>query len=143
MRGSSAEAVSRLLPLEAEEEGYVNGTSRRHVDLGWARSYGSRADRLGLRRGAWYRVVEDRSQSWVVLEVNGIEVRIPRQYLQFRGELPLAWTVVQPTAGEKPKSPPRLVCPVCHMRYLLQDGLTQLSCIQCGKVYPVDWNDPG
>src|SRR5437016_11936628 len=29
------------------------------ADLGWARSKGDRAEKEGLRRGAWYRIVED------------------------------------------------------------------------------------
>jgi len=37
------------------------------ADIGWARSRGSRAEAQGLRRGAWYRVVEDQQKAYVVL----------------------------------------------------------------------------
>lgn len=131
------------MPLESERGTYANGTSARHLDLGWARSYGSRAERLGLRRGAWYRVVEDRSQPWVVLDVNHIEVRVPRLYLQFRGESPSAWCVVEPAAAGSEQSPTRVVCPACHARYGLRQRITELQCQACGKVYPVDWENPG
>ena len=32
------------------------------ADIGWARSRGDRAEKEGLRRGAWYRIVEDSAE---------------------------------------------------------------------------------
>ncbi len=143
MRDFTTGEIARSMPLESERGSYTNGTSTRHLDLGWARSYGSRAERLGLRRGAWYRVVEHRSKPWVVLDVNHIEVRVPRTYLQFRGESPSAWCVVEPASAGIEDSPARLVCPACHARFQLWRGITELCCPACGKVSPVDWDDPG
>jgi len=47
------------------------------ADIGWARSRGDRAEKEGLRRGAWYRIVEDSGKTWVVLDVHRVEVRDP------------------------------------------------------------------
>ena len=40
------------------------------ADIGWARSRGDRAEGEGLRRGAWYRVVENPPKDYVVLDVH-------------------------------------------------------------------------
>lgn len=146
MRGT-VEYAGRLAPLTGERGVPANGARHHEADFGWARSYGSHAERLGLRRGAWYRVVEDRERPWVVLDVNGIEVRVARVYLQFRGEPPGMWSVVRPgsedVARGRRSSQPRLVCPGCHGRHLLRVHVVEMRCPDCGRVAPVDWGDPG
>lgn len=137
-----AQQVDVVLPLVTERAVYPNGTRERHVHLGWARSCDSPAARLGLRRGAWYRVVEDRGRPWVVLDVNAVEIRSPRVYLQFRWEPPTAWSVVRSAPQASQPGPPRLVCPVCHGRHELPEGLTELECPDCCLVYPVEREDP-
>src|SRR5204863_5681124 len=77
------------------------------ADIGWARSHGNRAEKEGLRRGAWYRIVEDHGKDWVVLDVHQVEVRVPRDNVQVRKERPKSWSVVHE---------PHLVCPGCHKR---------------------------
>src|SRR2546426_7386785 len=72
------------------------------AELGWARSRGDSAEQEGLRRGAWYRVVEDPEKQWVVLDVHQGEVRAPRGNLELRKERPKGWSVVHE---------PHLVCP--------------------------------
>lgn len=102
------------------------------ADVGWARSRGDRAEREGLRRGAWYRLVEDTGKPYVVLDVNQVEVRIPKEDLEIRGERPSAWSVVHE---------PHLVCPGCHARRHLSDQPKEVRCPECGKTFPVDWKD--
>ncbi len=62
------------------------------ADMGWARSNGTRAEKEGLRRGAWYRIVEDHGKDWVVLDVHQVEVRVPRDNVQVRKERPKSWS---------------------------------------------------
>ena len=95
------------------------------ADIGWARSRGSRAEKQGLRRGAWYRVVEDDQKDYVVLDVHHVEVR---------KEAPKVWSVVRE---------PHLVCPGCHARYVVAEGAKDAKCPECSRTYPIDWKDAG
>ena len=104
------------------------------ADIGWARSRGNRAERQGMRRGAWYRVVEDPKKEYVVLDVHHVEIRIPRADLEIRGERPTAWSVVRQ---------PYLVCPGCHSRSVIAEGVRDAKCAECGRSYPIDWKDAG
>src|SRR2546425_1152042 len=75
------------------------------AEFGWARSRGERAEKEGLRRGAWYRIVEESSKPWIVLDVHQVEVRVPKDTLDIRKDRPKAWSVVHE---------PHLVCPGCQ-----------------------------
>ena len=77
------------------------------AELGWARSKGDRAEKEGLRRGGWYRIVEDSGKPWVVVDVHQVEVRVQKDNLELRKDRPKAWSVVHE---------PHLVCPGCHKR---------------------------
>jgi hypothetical protein len=103
-------------------------------DIGWARSRGNRAEAQGLRRGAWYRVVEDPKKDYVVLDVHHVEIRIPRTDIEVRGERPNAWSVVRE---------PHVVCPGCHARAVIPEGRKDAKCSECGRNYPIDWRDTG
>lgn len=98
----------------------------------WARSRGERAEQAGLRRGAWYRVVEDSGKSWVVLDVHQVEVRIPKDDLELRADRPTTWSVVHE---------PHLVCPGCHERRYIATEPKSLQCPECGHTFLVDWAD--
>lgn len=98
----------------------------------WARSAGDKAEREGLRRGAWYRVVEDDGKPWIVVDVHHIEVRIPRDRIELRQQPPNVWSVVRH---------PYLVCPGCHARRYVADEPAQLQCPECGNTYAIDWTD--
>ncbi|HUL04456.1 MAG TPA: hypothetical protein VLV16_14640 [Gemmatimonadales bacterium] len=100
--------------------------------LGWARSKGDRAERDGLRRGGWYRVVEDKGQAWVVLDVHHVEIRVPKDDVEMRQERPAAWSVVHA---------PYLVCPGCHARRFVSGQVKDHKCPDCGNSYKVDWAD--
>ncbi len=102
------------------------------ADVAWARSRGGRAEKEGLRRGGWYRIVEDAGKSWVVLDVHQVEVRVPKEDLEIRGERPTAWSVVHE---------PHLVCPGCHDRRHVSGQPKTVKCSECGNSYPVDWAD--
>src|SRR2546426_11601647 len=62
--------------------------------LAWACSAEGKGAERGLRRGAWYPVLET-SDRFVVLDVNDIQVRFTRERLRFRAAPPSGWTVVQ------------------------------------------------
>jgi hypothetical protein len=102
------------------------------ADIGWARSRGDRAEKEGLRRGAWYRIVEDAKQTWVVVDVHRVEVRVPRDSVEITRERPTAWSVVHE---------PHLVCPGCHKRQHVSGQAPQVKCLECGNTYSVDWED--
>lgn len=98
----------------------------------WARSRGSRSEKAGLRRGAWYRVVENANPQWVVLDVHHVEVRVPKEDLEVRRDKPNAWSVVHE---------PHLVCPGCHTRMHVAAKPKDVKCPECGNNYPVNWED--
>ena len=102
------------------------------ADNAWARSRGDRAEREGLRRGAWYRIVEEPGKPWVVLDVHNVEVRVQKEALEVRRERPKAWSVVHE---------PHLVCPGCHRRQHVAGQPKEVQCTECGNRYAVDWSD--
>src|SRR5260370_31826054 len=100
------------------------------ADLGWARSQGDRAEKEGLRRGAWYRVVEDAGKQWVVLDVHQVEVRVPKGNVDMRRDRPRSWSVVHQ---------PHLVGPGCHTRHHGSGQPAELRCPECGNTFAVEW----
>jgi hypothetical protein len=98
----------------------------------WARSRGDLGEKEGLRRGAWYRVVEDNGNPWVVLDVHNVEIRIPREDVEVRADRPHTWSVVRH---------PYLVCPGCHTRRYVIGEPRGYRCPECGNEYPIDWRD--
>ena len=60
-------------------------------ELSWARV---KTDlHLGLRRGAWYRVIRE-TGSQVILDVDHQPATILREYLEFASVRPDRWTIV-------------------------------------------------
>jgi len=102
------------------------------AEFGWARSRGERAENEGLRRGAWYRVVEEPGKPWIVLDVHQVEVRVPKDNLDIRKDRPKAWSVVHE---------PHLVCPGCHKRQHVAGQPKEVKCNECGNAFGVDWQD--
>jgi len=102
------------------------------AEIGWARSRGDRAEKEGLRRGAWYRVVEDAGKPWVVMLVHQVEVRVTKDNLELRKDRPKTWSVVHE---------PHLVCPACHKRQHASGQPKEVQCYECGNTYAVDWQD--
>ncbi len=102
------------------------------ADMGWARSRGAGAEKEGLRRGAWYRVVEESAKPWIVLDVHQVEVRVPKETVEIRKERPKAWSVVHE---------PHLVCPGRHKRQHVSGQPKDVKCPECGNSFGVDWQD--
>jgi hypothetical protein len=102
------------------------------AESGWARSRGERAEQEGLRRGAWYRIVEDSGKPWVVVDVHQVEVRVPKELVEIRTDRPKGWSVVHA---------PHLVCPGCHKRQHVVGQPREVTCHECGNSYAVDWKD--
>ena len=102
------------------------------ADIGWARSRAERAEKEGLRRGAWYRIVEESGKSWLVLDVHQVEVRVPKENVDIRKDRPKAWSVAHE---------PHLVCPGCHKRQHVSGQPKEVKCVECGNSFGVDWQD--
>lgn len=122
------------------------GPSRRK----WARAKTSGAH--GLRRGAWYLVVNDAQKNVVVLNVRKSNVPVPRSMLEVSEEQPSKWSVVrwqESQRGARRASERNMgvliyaVCPSCGERSPIEpkDAPT-LACAHCHGVFPVDWEHP-
>ena len=123
------------------------------AELGWARGTGGFAEQRGLRRGEWYKVLEDQSAGWLLLDVNQVQVRITKEHLLVRRYAPKGWSVVRLTPEEatieaRKHGHPNdeqhrmhLVCPACHTRHHVDGQPREARCPKCGKTFPVDWSD--
>jgi hypothetical protein len=114
----------------------------------WARV--RRAGAHGLRRGAWYAVVNDSKPNVVFLDVNKRNVAMDRTLLEFADERPSRWSVVERGASEPAAQrasdanldPTYGVCPACRNRANLAPGQTTQRCPGCGEEFGVDWEHP-
>jgi hypothetical protein len=112
----------------------------------WARV--KRAGAHGLRRGAWYSVLNESKSSIVVLDVNKKAVPLDRSMLDFTTEKPRKWSVVQldpqkdaaELAGEAGLGPLYGVCPNCSGRVNLKKEDTQVTCRVCQLLFEIDWS---
>lgn len=111
----------------------------------WARVKATRAH--GLRRGAWYSVVNDSKPGIVFLDVSKRNVAVDRSLLEFRDFAPDHWSVVirkseeggTQRASEAHLNPTYGVCPHCRGRSNLFAGAPRARCTYCGGEYPIDW----
>lgn len=115
----------------------------------WARAKGAGAH--GLRRGAWYLVVNDTQPAVVVLDVRRTNVPVPRDMLEVRKEKPNAWSVVkweETQRGARRASDHQLgllyaVCPSCGERGAIEPpDAARLTCQHCHGTFDVDWDHP-
>ena len=115
----------------------------------WARARGPGAH--GLRRGAWYLVVNDTQDNVVILNVRKQNVPVPRSMVEIRSGSPDAWSVVQwqeSQRGAVRASQQRLglryaVCPACGERAAIEPPqAAELTCSQCRGTFSVDWQRP-
>jgi len=115
----------------------------------WARARGAGAH--GLRRGAWYLVVNDSQPGVVFLDVRKSNVPVPRGMLFLSEEKPSKWSVVkweETQRGARRASEENLglvygVCPACGERGKLEPpGVAELRCVHCHGTFPVDWEHP-
>lgn len=115
----------------------------------WARAKGAGAH--GLRRGAWYLVVNDTQAHMVLLDVRKNNVPVPRGMLDISQEQPSQWSVVkwqETQRGARRASQENLgmtyaVCPSCGERGKIEPpDAAELTCAHCHGAYPVDWEHP-
>lgn len=115
----------------------------------WARAKGAGAH--GLRRGAWYLVVNDAQPAVVFLNVRKNNVPVPRGMLDLSDEKPGKWSVVkwQETqrgarrASEQDLGLVYAVCPSCGERGKIDPlDATELTCAHCHGTFPLDWEHP-
>jgi hypothetical protein len=117
----------------------------------WARCTDGVAD--VLRRGAWYRVVEDGVNGQVILEVRGRLMQFSSADLTIREAAPSTWSVVVRTGALRATLgigrgrevvTMYAVCPHCAERQDMPPGQhqpPQLECHRCHRVSPVDWSE--
>jgi hypothetical protein len=102
----------------------------------------------GLRRGAWYPVVNDKKQDLVIVDVNKKNVPVSRGLVELREDPPARWSVVAWDAadrGSRRASESRYgliygVCPDCRSRLTLEEGMDSATCKECGGEFEVDWD---
>ncbi len=114
----------------------------------WARV--RRAGAHGLRRGAWYAVVNDKKPTIVFLDVNKRNVAVDRTLLEFADVQPYLWSIVVRDPAE-PKAqrasqvslePTYGVCPNCRTRANLPPDAERVPCPGCRNEYGIDWAHP-
>jgi hypothetical protein len=117
----------------------------------WARCTDGVAD--VLRRGAWYRIVDETGEDEVLLEVRGRPIRFSRADLTIRSTPPDAWSIVvrtgvlRPTLGGgrgREVVTTYAVCPHCAERQDLPAAHAKperLTCQGCSRDSAVDWTD--
>jgi hypothetical protein len=114
----------------------------------WARAKGAGAH--GLRRGAWYLVVNDSHPEVVLLDVRRTNVPVPRNMLDIREGKPNLWSVVkwQETQRGARRASDELglqyaVCPSCGERGTIEPpDAAELRCEHCHGTFRLDWDHP-
>ena len=114
----------------------------------WARV--RRAGAHGLRRGAWYPVVNDKKTTIAFLDVNKRNVAVDRTLLEFSEVQPYQWSIVvresdDPSVARSSQvhlDPTYGVCPNCRTRANVPRGSERTQCPQCSNEYGVDWAHP-
>jgi hypothetical protein len=112
-------------------------------ELQWARL---KTDlHLGLRRGAWYRVIRE-LDTQVILDVEHQPRTVLREYLEFVSVRPDRWTIV-----ERPSDVAGAavgwgqsygVCPQCTHREPLVHPVVEARCSKCHGTFLIDWSAP-
>ncbi len=112
------------------------------AELQWARLKG--VANCGLRRGAWYRVLELTPRD-AVLEVQRKPLSLPRHSLQFLSVPPYTWTVVAQPHDARGLAAAwggtYVVCPSCRNRAPLKGSPQRLRCPRCNGLFRVAWEE--
>jgi hypothetical protein len=115
----------------------------------WARV--KRSGAHGLRRGAWYPVVNDKKPELVFVDVNRRNVPVPRDLVELAGDAPERWSVVMwkeeengaVRASDSEYGKMYGVCPRCRARQKFSPpGVAEMACPECGGEFAVDWENP-
>ena len=113
----------------------------------WARVCNAEAH--GLRRGAWYAVVNTSSNGLVFLDVNRQNRPVNRESLELTETQPDQWSVVSRDARDGAAmrasgaalGPTYGVCPHCRGRAVLESSDELVACPICLKESGVDWTN--
>lgn len=113
------------------------------TDQLWARLH--EKVNVGLRRGAWYRVLKVQDLKAVV-EVSGRPVAVASALLEIARRPPPRWTVVTVSGNSARKAPAALgdrygVCPSCGHRAPLRVRVRRLRCDSCRYEFAVGWDE--
>jgi hypothetical protein len=113
-----------------------------HDQAQWARP---RADvNRGLRRGAWYRVLDVTSQT-VTIDVNHTAQTVPREGVEIVTTPPQRWSVVS-----RPSDAVRVpvdwgdwyaLCPTCRNRTPIKGHSPTLRCPRCAGLFQIAWEE--
>ena len=115
----------------------------------WARV--KRLGTHGLRRGAWYPVVNRVTAEMLIVDVAKRNVPVPREAVDLSESPPASWSVVlwkdqDPGAQRVSAAGFALtyaVCPACRARTELPTGEpASMTCAACGGEYGFDWSHP-
>ncbi len=122
-------------------------------NMQWARKWPAtrRAVADSLRKGAWYRVLEEKPTDGVlVLDVATRELPVPRAAVELRGFPPERFTVVYRTleeleleAAHGQVSRSYAVCPMSGTRIPLSGHPESLECPECHFRGEVGWWETG
>ena len=101
-----------------------------------------------MRLGAWYKIVDERSPTLVVLDIARRNVPVPRDLVEISREAPQRFRVVyrsiedhNPARGTpEDVGPTYAVCPSSGARVSLTGCPEHLECPACGQQHPVDWD---
>lgn len=115
--------------------------------LGWVRVGEEGAE--GLRRGAWYELLEERPNGSLVVNVHGARVTVDRSRVTVASQKPREWSVVvrvgvlRPTWSNARHSitTTYAVCPACQYRQEVRERPSTLTCDRCAQSFPVDWSE--
>ena len=115
----------------------------------WARV--RRLGTHGLRRGAWYPVVNRSKPEILVVDVAKKNVPVPRDAVDLLDSKPQAWSVVMwkerdpgiQRASNAGFALTYAVCPSCRARVELPPGdPSTMRCPSCDGEYGFDWDHP-
>ncbi len=104
----------------------------------------------GLRRGAWYPVVNEVTEEMLIVDVAKQNVPVPRELVEVSDHEPRRWSIVvrspaDPGADKISAAGHPLeyaVCPGCRSRVPFGPARPdQMECPNCQQRYPVDWAD--
>lgn len=117
--------------------------------VGWARVFPAlqRTFSKTLRRGAWYRIVQDEVPDRVTIVFDGSPHDVPRRLLEIRRLRPKHFSVINRVGYQHNTSRQSLynlgkryaVCPRCSLRFAMWGQPEEKTCPQCGHEGPVGW----
>jgi hypothetical protein len=98
----------------------------------------------GLRRGAWYRVIDVTPQA-VIVDVNHIAHVLPREGVDIVATPPRYWSIV-PRPADAVRVPDDwgdhyALCPACRNRTVIKSRAAMLRCPRCAGAFRIDWGE--